>query len=421
MSTRRTTAGRPGAWRFEHLPARLRVLWVTALIWSPFLLLLACALVRPWVLGARVLGGLPPLRDAYILWTAGRLTLQHQFATLYAPDALNATMSRWLHAPVQHDIFAYPPSALPFLAAWAKLPYVWAASLWLLLSLSAYLPAVATRRGTPASLILALFAPSLILDVNFGQTGLLCAALAIGGLRLSHRRPVIAGALIGVLSFKPTMGFLIPVLLVARGQWKTLAVAFATTVALALLPICLWGRSVWTLYLESGLGGVHELLVGTTRAGSAGLISILKSAEMVGFSAVSAYRIQSIWTITVLLLFLLYLRRTSHRARITAADLPILAAATLLMTPYVHGYDYVLLEGSLIVFAAAATTVGDHPPVALSLALVGMWSMGLASTFLNLFAVPLGPLILLACLMTLMQVSVGEPPPIPRDVATHPD
>lgn len=421
MSTRRATAEHPGARRFENMPARLRVLWGTALISSPFLLLLAYALVRPWLSGARVLDGLPPLRDAYVLWTAGRLTLQHLFATLYAPDALNETMSRWLHAPVQHDIFAYPPSALPFLAAWAKLPYVWAAGFWLTLSLVAYLSAVATRHARPASLILALLAPSLILDLNFGQTGLLCAALAIGGLRLSHRRPVIAGVLIGLLSFKPTMGILIPVLLGARGQWRTMAVAFGTAAALALLPICIWGWSVWALYLESGLGGVHELLAGTSSAGSAGLISILKSAELEGFSAVAAYRIQTVWTIAVLLLFLLYLRRTSHRALITAIDLPVVTAATLLMTPYVHGYDFVLLEGSLIVFAAAPTTVSDQPSVALSLALIGMWSIGLTSTFLNLFSVPIGPLILLACLITLMRDSAVDSPPLARDVATHPD
>ena len=50
----------------------------------------------------------------------------------------------------------------------------------------------------------------------FGQFGLLLAALFVGALRALPTRPMLAGVLIGVLTIKPQLGLLLPMLLSAR-------------------------------------------------------------------------------------------------------------------------------------------------------------------------------------------------------------
>lgn len=54
---------------------------------------------------------------------------------------------------------------------------------------------------------------------TFGQNSFLTAALLGGSLLLLDKRPIVAGVLIGLLSYKPQFGLLIPLVLVATGRW----------------------------------------------------------------------------------------------------------------------------------------------------------------------------------------------------------
>src|SRR5258706_6960278 len=97
-------------------------------------------------------------------------------------------------------------------------------------------------RGT---LLLALAAPAVFINAVGGQNGTWTAALFGGGLGLLERRPLLAGGLLGLLIYKPQLGLLIPVALLAGRHLR--AAAAAGAVARTLLMVCgiRVGAHVW--------------------------------------------------------------------------------------------------------------------------------------------------------------------------------
>jgi alpha-1,2-mannosyltransferase len=82
--------------------------------------------------------------------------------------------------------------------------------------------------------VLAVFvAPASVMSVASGQSGFLAAALMVAGVRLARSRPIVAGILIGLLSYKPQLGFLIPIALASAGLWRAFYVDIVTVGGLA--------------------------------------------------------------------------------------------------------------------------------------------------------------------------------------------
>src|SRR5947209_4071280 len=79
----------------------------------------------------------------------------------------------------------------------------------------------------------ACIAPATGITLISGQTGFLSGALMVGGLRLLPTRPALAGVLFGLLTYKPQLGVLVPVALVAMSGGRAIVAALATFAALA--------------------------------------------------------------------------------------------------------------------------------------------------------------------------------------------
>ncbi|MGC8469940.1 MAG: hypothetical protein ACP5NI_08565, partial [Acetobacteraceae bacterium] len=93
-----------------------------------------------------------------------------------------------------------------------------------------------------AVLIAAGLAAALVLSRPAGGTGgLLAAILLIGGVTLLGRRPVLAGAMFGLLGALPQFAVLLPAALLGLGAWRSLKAA--TLTALALAPLSLLASS----------------------------------------------------------------------------------------------------------------------------------------------------------------------------------
>ena len=97
----------------------------------------------------------------------------------------------------------------------------------------------------------ACVAPATGITLISGQTGYLSGALMIGGLRLLPTRPALAGVLFGLLAYKPQLGVLVPVALVAIGGWRAIAAAAATLLAGVAASSLVYGFSLWGLWLHS--------------------------------------------------------------------------------------------------------------------------------------------------------------------------
>ena len=70
-------------------------------------------------------------------------------------------------------------------------------------------------------------------------------------MNLLWRAPIWAGVLFGLLTFKPQLGLLIPVALLAGCHWRAVASASATAVVLLGGSLIVLGAETWELYLST--------------------------------------------------------------------------------------------------------------------------------------------------------------------------
>lgn len=62
---------------------------------------------------------------------------------------------------------------------------------------------------------------------------------------LLERSALLAGILFGLLTFKPQLGVLLPLALLAGRQWRAFIAAAATAAVLFAASVILFGANVW--------------------------------------------------------------------------------------------------------------------------------------------------------------------------------
>lgn len=163
---------------------------------------------------------------SYIL---GTLALDHRGDALYDPriqrdigDARVPESSGDYFLPV------YPPQYSLFWLPFAKLPYAWAAAIWIFLSAAIYAVccyaiwrtcANLHSDGGTVALIAAAF-PGFYELINFGQNSALALACFTGMyFALRARRELLAGLCLGLLAYKPQLGLVPACVFLAACAW----------------------------------------------------------------------------------------------------------------------------------------------------------------------------------------------------------
>src|SRR5579863_2721070 len=189
--------------------------------------------------------------DSFALWSWGRVAGAHTAAYVYDQASLHSAQIAIGMDPAHFYPFVYPPSYLLVLWPLGWLPG-WAACTTLLgISLLLYLWATVGGNWRSLVLVFALTAPTTTITIGCGQGSFLAAAMLAGGLRVASCNPIIGGILLGLLSYKPQFGLLLPVALVSARLWRTLAAAALTTVSLVIVTTMLFGRAIWMVWLTS--------------------------------------------------------------------------------------------------------------------------------------------------------------------------
>ena len=223
--------------------------------------------------------------DYPVFWLAAREVMAGHAAALYDPAAFEALAIRTFGADFDSVTWLYPPHALLLLAPPAMLPFGLG---WLALLGGSFALFLAVTRSAlpplPNLLFAILISPCVIGTFLAGQTGFLASAFLVGGLLLFKRRPVLAGILIGLLTIKPQLGLLIPLILLASGAYRTLAAAIVTTVGLILLSAAVFGPDVWRAYLaalaQGEYAGLLEYAVQKPGATLTSLYGLARFAEL---------------------------------------------------------------------------------------------------------------------------------------------
>lgn len=325
--------------------------------------------------------------DFISFWAASVLALQGNAPAAYDIQAHKAVQDG-LHVFTSMMPFAYPPPFLLMLLPVGFLPYQAAAALWIVLTYFAYF--FTAKRLLPNSGWLIAAFPPVLLNGIVGQNGFLTAALFIGGALCLERRPFLAGLILGCLIIKPQLGFLLPIAFVAGGQWRAFAGAAVSSVGLVLLALLAFGTEAYF--------GMAEIAPVFARIASEGLVgwhkmgSIYASLRLAGLPAGPAWGLQIVGAIAATAtVWLVWRRPLDLRAKFA-----VLAAGSMLISPYIYVYDTVMLI--LPILWLVARGANRH-------LLIGLWliplvtilqSWGLNET-VNLM--PLLPIVLLTALL----------------------
>jgi hypothetical protein len=305
-------------------------------------------------------------------WVGGRAALAGDPAGPY-DHALHWARQKEVFGPnAEFYGWYYPPTFLLPSAALALLPYLSALMVWLAATLALYAAAVRAILPGHGALLMALSFPAVFINAGHANNGFLTAALFGGGLVLLPRRPVVAGLLFGLLSYKPQFGLLLPLALLASGSWRAIAAAAASTLLLALASIAAFGLAPWqaffdtmpftrTVVLEQGGVGFHRLQ------------SAFAAVRMLGGSVAFAWAVQACVSLTMAILVIAAWRRPLDD-RLKAATL---AVASLLATPYVFDYDLVVLAIGGAFWASLALDRGFRPWEATAMAIA--WAVPLSA------------------------------------------
>lgn len=340
-------------------------------------------------------------RDFVNLWTAGRLIGEGRWLQVFDPNAFMAAHHRLFDPRLPFHFWSYPPPGLLLAAPWAWAPGYFAALVaWTVFGLLALAPAARAAlaqgdgRLDGREFVLLMLCPAVAVNVGLGQNGAVTAALLLGGLALLDARPLAAGALLGLLVFKPQVALLLPVMVVAGGRWRTAAAAVGSAVALLALSTFLFGVESWRAFLAGSVPMQGQML----RFGSGPFMSMMPSAFM------SARLLGAPWTaaLAVQAPFTLAGGWLVWRAWRTPGAAPVDRTAVLAVVTFVaspQGFNYDLIPTA---FAALVLLRRSVRPLDVALA-AAVWAMPLAMIYLGALREPIAPLLLTALAFRLAQ------------------
>ncbi len=268
--------------------------------------------------------------DFLSFWAAGRLVADGQPALVYDIVRHHAVEASAIPS-VSLLPFPYPPFALPLFVPFGILPFWIALAAWLVLTAALYL--AVTRRWIEVRFSLAQAAAA----ANFitGQNGFLSSAIFISGTRLLGSRPFLAGAVLGLLSFKPQLSILLPLALLAGREWRAIGGGIASSLGLLALGLLLFGVAGYSSFLSILPQFSRWLSVGRWPWGE--LASTLALLSWFGVAKWIALVVQACVAFGG--------AAVTARAWALKSEqrVEILAAATLLVPPYLFTYDALLL------------------------------------------------------------------------------
>jgi alpha-1,2-mannosyltransferase len=303
-------------------------------------------------------------------WQAAHHVRAGNIAAIYDAESWKAVLTTT--KPKLLAWFVYPPFTLFGLWPLGRLTYNEAVLVWSLLPLPVYFglnymllrrslvasraDVQTVRQSTPVIFaVLSAFAmPFLAANLLTGQTGTLIATLFLGAAYCWRGHPILAGVLIGLLAVKPQMALLIPLALLASARWSTIAATVATITTLAVAATLWLGPAIWAEYLAmarvfstfigQGYSGIHQLAL-------APYVSLVS----VGVPAFAAAILHGGCLLVVAGIVFSVFR--SYGLGLDDRDdlrLSLLAAGSLLATPYALSYDMPLLMLSVVPFVVRA-------------------------------------------------------------------
>jgi hypothetical protein len=379
--------------------------WVVALWFQ-----LGVAVVRPE-------SSLPVGRDFAVFYTGAALAEGGEWHSLYDVAEFQREYDRVtaLDSPVGGPVFRYPPPTALVLVPLARVSLKTALVVWTALTVAGCLIALrAARVGLPVAAAMMLTVPGF-LTIALGQNTLVtllvvCAALVL----LDRGRLVAAGVVLGLLVLKPQLLIGVVVWLAAapRRSRRELAgvVVGAGGIVAASLPFTLDG---WREYLGA-LSSLSQPPNTVGRPYFSGL-DFLRFLFGDGRLAVVA------WVVLVCVVIWVLVRTVRSSVQNPAVGLAVAVLGSLLLSPHLVSYDWLLLVVPGVVLWRRFSSV--RPVLVLSagvLSVAALITPSIVSAMIEDFGWAFSPAFpLLLVLAVLVLRMVGSPQALPNSPGQH--
>ena len=341
------------------------------------------------------LRGYPLGHDFVNTWMSGRAALGGHPADWFDVHVYNQAVRLLFGLPKIFPLYnwSYPPDILLFTWIFGLLSYLPAWTLWSVTGFAVYYFAAAQNERRLDRLIFLAAWPAATVNLFAGQNGFFTAALMIGGLTQTEKRPILAGVLFGLLTLKPQLGLLLPLMLLLTRNWRCMAAATLTTLTLIALTTALYGAGVWEAYFHVAVPAQNHVFEMLSGRAAIALPTPFMNARALGAPIDVAWLIQFPVSVVALAAAIW----TYWRRRDPTLSCALLITATFLVTPYAWAYD-------MIVFGWVITKLHARSDNQLldELIVLGVWALPIISDPYPLSGIPAFSLFLMLLMARLL-------------------
>ena len=301
-------------------------------------------------------------RDFVNYWMSGRLALSGETDLLFRLHDYQSALEATLGLPgLEPRHWSYPPHLLLLTAPLGLMPFgvayvvfQFATAAFFACSVRAVLKEQEiTDAGRSLALTLALLlVPFALFEFGAGQNGFLFGGAILYGLAFRKSRPFVAGLMLAVLTMKPQLGVLFPVLLLMERNYAAIVwTVVCTGLLLGLTTLC-FGLPVWQGFLQTTLDNQTSVALEGTGVFLKMMPTWFAAFRAVGLGADLAMLGHFMIALPVLALCIAAMWKAPDAGTRTR----LLVYATFLVTPYGFTYDLgPVLAVAAMAFAARMT------------------------------------------------------------------
>ncbi len=281
--------------------------------------------------------------DFVAFWAAAKETLEGGMTGLYAPHGLEqAIQTHSPHQDLEGLTWQYPPHAGLILSPMGLLPFPIAYAIWCGFGLMAYAAALHAVGIKQRFLLVALASVPVLLALKTGQNALFMGALLIVAVFNARSKPWLAGLAAALLTIKPQLGFLLPVLFLAGGHWRAFLYASLGSLGLFALSVGVLGLGTWSAFMDSVLAVSGSVASGEMPIFK--MVNVYAAVQLIGVLDVVASLVAGLTILLAIVAVAWVTRATEDPVWRYSA----LACLTLFAAPYSYYYELALIVPALI-------------------------------------------------------------------------
>jgi hypothetical protein len=326
-------------------------------------------------------------RDFVNTWMGARIALTGDPTPWFDYKAYNAALQAAWGADYPHHLWSYPPHLLLLTWPFALIAYMPAFFLWSALGLAAYLLTATEGQWRWQTVLLLIMSPAVAMNMMIGQNGFFTAALLIGGLISLDRRPVLAGVLFGLLTVKPQLGVLLPLMLMLTGRWRTIVSAAVTAIVLVGLTCVVFGPGVWSAYRDVAMPYQTYVILQGFGVFVSMMPTVFMNARLVGLPLDLVWAAQGVVSVAAVAAVVW----TYWQRRDPVLSLALLVTAAFVVTPYAFNYDMVIFSWVIAKLVDRPGNTGWDYGL-----MFAVWVLPVATIIVGLAGIPGSGLVLIA-------------------------